>query len=108
MRSAERGVRSFPQSCGVDELLSQSRSWLIGEAEGGGMGDFAELLLNGGIDPRMIMPVEISPNGRIGIQIFLPVSIPQNRAIARSNDNRLALQPIAHLRERMPDIFMVK
>ena len=51
----------------------------------------------------MIVAVQIGPDGGVGVEIFPAVHIAQHRAFACNDDNRLALQPVAHLRERMPD-----
>jgi len=56
----------------------------------------------------MIVPVQIRPNGGIGVEVFFAVSIPQHRAFALNDYNRLALEPVAHLRERMPDVCVVE
>jgi len=56
----------------------------------------------------VIVAVQIRPNRRIRIEIFTSANVAQNRAVARDNDHRLALQPVAHLREGMPDELMVK
>ena len=54
------------------------------------------------------MAVEIRPNGRVRVEIFFAVQIAQHRAFAGRDDNRLTLQPIAHLRERMPDVSVIE
>ena len=72
------------------------------------MRDFLQLPLNGRIDFGMIVAMQIGPNGGIGVQIFAPVTSRKHRAFAFDDDNRLALQPIAHLRKRMPDELVIK
>src|SRR5580698_4985690 len=56
----------------------------------------------------MIVPVQIGPNGGVGVEKFAPASVAQDGALAGRDDNRLAPQPVAHLREGMPDVFLVE
>ena len=56
----------------------------------------------------MIVTVQICPDGRIRVQKSSSVNVAQFRAAAFDNHNWLALQPIAHLRERMPDELAVE
>src|SRR5215510_12019751 len=56
----------------------------------------------------MIMAVQVGPNGRIGIEIFPAFHIAQHRPLPFHNHNRFALEPIAHLRERMPEITVIQ
>ena len=72
------------------------------------MGDFSELPPDGRVDFWMLMAMEIRPDGRVGVEIFAAMHITQNGAFAFGNHNRLALQPVAHLRERMPDELVIK
>ena len=71
------------------------------------MGDFFKLRANGGVDLWMIVAVEIGPNRRVRIQKFAALHITQDRSVPGSDYDRLALQPIPHLREWMPQIFVV-
>ena len=36
------------------------------------------------------------------------MQVAQNRAFARDNEHRLALQPVVHLGERMPDELVIE
>ncbi len=56
----------------------------------------------------MIVAVQVGPDGRVGIQIFAPANITQHCTLAGRDDNRLVLEPVAHLRERMPDKLAVE
>jgi hypothetical protein len=51
----------------------------------------------------MAMTVKIGPNRGIGVQILPSAGVAQDSAPATHDDNRLALAPLAHLREGMPD-----
>src|SRR5689334_11913765 len=93
---------------GFDQTFGEQRSGDVGEAEGGGVGNFAELFGYGGVDPGMIVAMEVGPNGGIGVEIFAAFSIGENRAFAGSDDDGRMLEPIAHLGEGMPDVFMVE
>ena len=72
------------------------------------MGDFAQLPLNGGVDFRVIMPVKIGPNGRVGVDVLPSAHVPKQRALPALDDQRFALEPVAHLREGMPQMPLVK
>jgi hypothetical protein len=54
------------------------------------------------------MPVEVGPDGRIGIQVLAPVGITQHRPVSGHDYNGLTLEPFLHLRERMPDVAMIE
>jgi hypothetical protein len=56
----------------------------------------------------MIVSMKIGPDGRIGVQIFPPACIAQHSAMPLDNDHWLAPEPIPHLRERMPNIAVIK
>ena len=56
----------------------------------------------------MIVAVQIGPDGGIGVEIFAALNVAQHRALARHDHNRLAPQPVAHLRERMPDELLIE
>src|SRR2546425_5864064 len=56
----------------------------------------------------MIVPVQIGPNGGIGIEIFATAQITKYCALSGNDDDRLAIKPVAHLRERVPEIRMIK
>jgi hypothetical protein len=51
----------------------------------------------------MIVSVQICPDGSIGIEIFAAMNVAQDGAMTFGDDERLALEPVAHLGERMPD-----
>jgi hypothetical protein len=65
--------------------------------------DFFQLEVNRRIDLGILMPMQVRPNRRIGIQVFSPSNVAQHSALAGGNDNRFTPQPVAHLREGMPD-----
>src|SRR6516162_10185545 len=44
------------------ELPCQQRSGLVCEAECGGVGDLLKLLVHGGIDPGMVVAVQVGPD----------------------------------------------
>src|ERR1700677_1880282 len=67
------------------------------------MRDFSQLPRDGRIDRRMAMPVQIGPDRRIRIEIFLALGVAQDRPFSRHDHDWLAFAPIPHLRERMPD-----
>ena len=56
----------------------------------------------------MIVPVQIRPDGGIGVEIFAAVDVAEQCAFAGGDHDRFALEPVAHLRERMPDELVVE
>src|SRR6267143_2079771 len=60
------------------------------------------------IDLWMIVTVQVRPDRGIRVQVFAAVNIFEHRAIAASDHDRLALQPIAHLGEGMPHVLVIK
>ncbi len=56
----------------------------------------------------MIVPVEIRPDGCVGIEIFLAVNITKHSALSGDDDDWLLVLPVAHLRERMPDVRVIE
>ena len=72
------------------------------------MRDFFKLPRNRRVDFRVIMSMQICPDGRIGVEIFTAFHVAQHRAFAGRDDNRLASQPVTHLCKWMPDKFAVE
>ena len=44
----------------------------------------------------------------LGADLERAVDVAQHRSATRDNDDRLALKPVAHLRERVPDVGVIK
>ena len=72
------------------------------------MGDLLQLPLDGGIDPGMIVSVEVGPDRGVGIQIFPAARISQQRPLPFNDDDGFALEPIPHLGERVPEVAVVE
>jgi hypothetical protein len=60
------------------------------------------------VNPRMPMAVQVRPNGRVGVEVLTSADVPQDGAAARHDHDRFPSQPVAHLRERMPDMAMIE
>src|SRR5439155_22293107 len=56
----------------------------------------------------MIVPVQIGPDGGIAVEIFATSHITEYCALSGNNDDRIAIEPFAHLRERMPYVRPVE
>ena len=56
----------------------------------------------------MIVPVQIGPDGGIAVEIFATSHITEYRSLSGNDDDRLAIEPAAHLRERVPEVRVVK
>src|SRR6266566_1579952 len=56
----------------------------------------------------MIVPVQIGPDGGIAVEIFATSHITEYCALSGNNDDRLAIEPFAHLRERVPKVRAVE
>src|SRR5262245_50189331 len=72
------------------------------------MRDPVQLPPDRGSDLRMPVSVQIGPNGGIGIQEFAAADVSQHGTMTFDDDDGLPFEPIAHLRERMPDVAMIK
>ena len=72
------------------------------------MGDFVELTPDGGVELRVMMSMQIGPDGGVRIQIFASMDVFQDSALAANENDGLAFQPVPHLGERMPEIFVVQ
>ena len=56
----------------------------------------------------MTVPVQIGPDGGIAVKVFTTARIAKNCALSGNDDDRFAIKPVVHLRERMPEIRMIK
>ena len=72
------------------------------------MGNLLQLPRDGGVDFRVLMAVEIGPDAGVRVEIFAAVCIAEHGALAGRDEDRLALEPVAHLREGMPDVGVVE
>ena len=72
------------------------------------MGDLAQLALDGGVEPGMVVPVQIGPDGGVGVEILAAMRIPQHGAVALHDEDGLALEPVPHLGEGMPEVAVVQ
>src|SRR5688572_24000118 len=72
------------------------------------MRNSAKLCSDCSINPGLIVPVQVGPDRRVRVQILAPPHILEHRSPALHNHDRFTLQPIAHLRERMPDVLMIE
>ena len=72
------------------------------------MRDFSELPPDGGIDFVMIVAVQVGPDGRVGVEIFPAMNVAEHRSVAPGNHHRLTRHPVAHLRERVPDVLPIQ
>ena len=66
-----------------------------------------ELLANRFVDRRNPMAVDVTPQGRMAIEIATPVFINQIEALGRDDDGGVFVPPSLHGRERMPDMLHV-
>src|SRR5205085_786249 len=57
---------------------------------------------------RMIVAMQVGPDGGIGIEILSSIGGLQERPFSPDDDDRLAAQPVTHLRERMPNELLIK
>ncbi len=93
---------------GAKKPFRQQRSGFVRETERGGLRNFSELTPYRGIDSSILMPVQIRPDRGIRVQVFTTVDVTENRTSARHNHDGLLLEPISHLRKRMPDVPLVE
>jgi len=91
-----------------DQFLRQQAGRFIGQAECRAVRDFPELPPDGRIELRMMVTVQVRPNRGIRVEIVASPNVAQHRALARDDDHWLALQPVTHLGEGMPDELVIK
>lgn len=74
------------------------------------MGDALQLAFERCIDGRVIMPVDVGPNGGVTIQIALPVGIKKINAFTALDHQWLVplSTPVRHLGKRMPEMGFVR
>ena len=72
------------------------------------MADFFELSDDGFVDRAILVAVEIGPDRGVRIEVLLAVLIEQHSALALPDDDRLRSEPILHLGEGVPEIFVIQ
>jgi hypothetical protein len=72
------------------------------------MRDFPELPLDGRINNRVAVSMQVCPDGRISVKVFSPLGVFHHRAAPPHNHPRLFPQPVAHLREGVPYILLIQ
>ena len=93
---------------GFDQSCREQGSGLVCQAQRGAVSDFVELLLNRSVYFWVFVPVEISPNRGICVEVLASVDIMEHGAFTLQYYDWLALYPIAHLSERVPDEGVIK
>src|SRR5215210_1898034 len=68
------------------------------------MSDLVELLLEGAIEDRMPMTVEVDPDGGGAVEILPSLRIHKIGAFAPFDNERFLLFPFLHLGKRMPQV----
>ncbi len=63
------GFRSLCQPGGLDQFFGQVRGWFVREAEGRGVADLFELILDRSIDLWVVVPVKVRPDRSIGVDV---------------------------------------
>ncbi len=72
------------------------------------MGNFFQLPCDGRINFGMLVSVEVRPDRRVRIKKLTALHISEHRAFTFDDDNRLAFEPVAHLREWMPEVLVIQ
>src|SRR5687768_8061489 len=74
------------------------------------MSHAVDLRLDRLVDDRMVVPVYVRPDGRVPIEVLVPVLVPQPATLAPREHHRLMLAraPLAHGREGMPHEDLVE
>ena len=60
------------------------------------------------VEMRMIVAVQIGPNGGVRIQVGSTANVFQNCSPTVRQNNGFLLEPVLHLREGMPDEFLIE
>src|SRR5581483_11611394 len=56
----------------------------------------------------MRVAVKVGPDRGVRVEILASVHVAQHRAASGDDHDRLALEPVAHLGERMPDVLVIE
>src|SRR5271165_2018756 len=100
--------RRTGQRC--DQALRQLDGLWIRETENRSMRHVPQLLADSAIKGRVIVPMDISPNGRIAIEIAFAQAVLYPWTMTGDQYERLVIgrNPVAHLRKRMPHVRFVE
>src|SRR6266511_753749 len=90
------------------ELLGALDGGGRGEAEQGRVGDPPELRADGLVDLRDAVAVDVAPERGNAVEVAVPERVDEVRAVARVDDERLLREPVLHLRERVPQVPVVR
>jgi hypothetical protein len=93
IQCARSDCRQFPGQLGANR---------VAEPEIGRVGDLFHLGGKGGIEVRVVVTMDVCPNGSVAIQVAAPVGISQPDARAAFDVNRLNRGVFLHLRKRVP------
>ena len=74
------------------------------------MSHAVELRFDGGVDLRVIVPMDVCPDGGVAIKIFISMLIMKVASIPLHQHERIMLRcaPLAHGREGMPQMGFVE
>lgn len=89
------------------EFLCELSGGRVGESEKGGMGDALELPMDCGIEARVVMSVDVGPDGGVTVEVGVTVLVGDAAALARDDGEGLRFEPVPHVGERMPDELAV-
>ena len=113
-RDLERDLDGGRTGVGVEHARQAGRRHLyqprrqlgggrVREAEHGRVRDPVELRAHGGVDGRVAVAVHVAPQRRDPVEVAPAVLVDQLVALGGGDDQRLGREPVAHLRERVPE-----
>ena len=98
--SSEKKTCSSPGGARSTSRLASRMVVGFDDAQRRDVGHAIELLADGGVDPRMAVPVDVAPQAADAVEVLAAVDVHQHAALGPLEDQRLVL---GHLREGVPD-----
>ena len=90
-----------------DELRGELDRRHRRQPEQGRVRDLVELLVDARAQGRVVVAVQVHPERGDAVEVAVPLGVDQVVALAALDHHGLAVQPLAHLRERVPERALV-
>jgi len=71
------------------------------------MGDKIELTLDRGSNRRVAVAMDVRPDRRISVDVFVPLAVAHQSAVPFDKDQLVVCAPRLHLGERVPGVISI-
>ena len=104
------GIKNFFEVLRDDlhQSIGQENRGLGGQAEHGGVGDFIELFADGLIYFGHAMAVDVAPERRDAVEIFVAVGVDEIHSFGAGDDQWVGVEPEGHGGEGVPEVLFVQ